>query len=326
MIKNYFKNIFLSIYEICVFLTKVTIPIMIVVKILSDYGGIAFLASILEPLMYIFGIPGDTGLVWASTIIANIYVGLSVFANLPALQDITVAQATTLGLLILGFHGIFLETAVVRLAGVRLWFALGFRLLGTIITAYTFYLIVIYTGIFTMPAPIAIPPQNLSTGIADWAVGLVKFMIILYGIVTVMVIFVETLKALKITDLIVRALSPLLRFVGISKTAGEFTMIGLLMGLAFGGAFLLKEAKKGHISNRDMVLSLSLLGLTHALIEDTVLLTFIGGDFMVLLLYRTFVALVLTAGLAIFIKRCPDTIFYTLIFHKPANSTQKITK
>ena len=310
------KTIYKDTLKICIFLTKLTIPILIVVKILSELGFVEFLAVLLTPVMELVGLPGETALVWASAIVGNLYVGLNVFVNLPNLQTITVAQASTIGLLMLCVHNMFMEMAVVKMAGVRLMFAVPFRVCGAFFIGFVFYQIAKNTGTYQDIASITMPAQDLAVDMRTWGINLLQFMLIVYGIVLIMVTILETLKILKITNVIIWAISPLLRFFGISKNAGEITVVGMVLGLAFGGAYLIQEAKKGHIKDRDIVLSMSFLALSHALIEDTVLLTLIGGDIWILLAYRMGISFVIIAVLGVIVNKSSDKIFYNVFFKK----------
>ncbi len=303
-----------EVWKISVFLTKLMVPILIGVKILSDIGGVDRLAMLLSPLMQWVGLPGETGFVWASAMVANLYVGLNVFVNLPDLQTITVAQATTLGLLMLSVHNIFMEMAVVKMAGVRLLFAVPFRIGGAFAIGFIFYMWATHTDTYQAPITVAMPAQDLEVDLIHWAINLVEFMIIVYGIVIAMVSILETLKLLKLTDVIVRVISPVLRLAGISRNAGEITVVGLILGLAFGGAYLIQEAKKGHIRHRDIVLSMAFLALCHALIEDTILLKLIGGDYWILLVYRSIISFLIVIILGLVVNRCSDKVFYAIFF------------
>ena len=63
-------------------------------------------------------------------------------------------------------------------------------------------------------------------------------------------------------------------------------IIGLTLGLAYGGGLIVKEAKSKLISKKDVFLSLSFMGLSHSLIEDTLLTLAIGASIFGILLGR----------------------------------------
>jgi hypothetical protein len=103
-------------------LYKIMIPIIIAVKILQDLGLIAWLALPLAPVMHLVGLPGEMGLVWATALVNNIYGSMIVFVSLAGQHDLTVAQVTVLGVMILIAHGLPVELQIVRKSGPRMGF------------------------------------------------------------------------------------------------------------------------------------------------------------------------------------------------------------
>ena len=67
------------------------------------------------------------------------------------------------------------------------------------------------------------------------------------------------------------------------------------MGLLYGSGILIKSAQEGSLSRRDVLCSVSLLGLSHSLIEDTILLALVGGSLWGLLGFRLLFTLVMGA-------------------------------
>ena len=80
-----------------------------------------------------------------------------------------------------------------------------------------------------------------------------------------------------ITEKLNNLLKPVLEAIGIGKNAATLTVIGLSMGITYGGGLMIHEVKSGSISKRDVFASLTLMGLSHALIEDTLLMMLLGA-------------------------------------------------
>jgi len=316
MMKKILKQTFFAGTKIYIFFIKIMIPTLIFVRILGELGGINYLAKALTPVMKFLSLGGESALVWSSAILVNLYAGLSIFSNMEALQNITVAQATTVSLLMLIVHNVFMEMAVVRMVGLKLPFIILFRFISTIFIAFIFIEIANHMGLYQEPATIIIAPQDINSSFELWIVNSLKSLIFLLFVVYLIVFIVEILKAIKITNLLEHILSPLFRLVGIGKEASNITVIGLLLGLAYGGAFFIEETKKNKIKNRDIYLSIALLCLSHAIIEDTILMVLIGGDIFILIIYRLFITLFIIWLLSLIINNCSDKIFYKYFFHK----------
>src|SRR5690606_29920735 len=98
------KSLAVDIAQVYLTLLKVMVPALIVVKLLDVLGATAWLAVLLSPLMQLVGLPDAMGLVWAATMLTNIYTGMAVFFQLAADASMTTAQVSVLGALMLGAH------------------------------------------------------------------------------------------------------------------------------------------------------------------------------------------------------------------------------
>src|SRR5690606_19090168 len=76
------------------------------------------------------------------------------------------------------------------------------------------------------------------------------------------------------------------------------TTVGVLLGLTYGGALIIEEAKKQNFSARTRFLALSWLSLSHSLIEDTLLVLALGANIWVVLVGRVILTLLIVAALA----------------------------
>ena len=302
--------------SINIFLLKVMIPTLIVIKCLSYVGVVDWVAKIIEPLMQLLGLPGESAIVWATTFFVNIYAGLTIFSNMTSLQNITTGQATVLATLMLISHSFFVEMAVVKAAGVRLRIAVPIRIASAILFAYMIFVVSDMTETLKHSAIITLPALPLSGSITQWVIGNIQSLFFTCIFVYIVVAFVEFLKAIKITIVIEYILSPILRLVGISKSTAPLTTIGVVLGLSYGGGFLVAEAKSGTIKEKDMFLSIILLTLVHALIEDTVLLLLIGADFSIIMFGRLAFSLIVVMILGLITHRVSDAIFYKHFYKK----------
>jgi hypothetical protein len=97
------------------------------------------------------------------------------------------------------------------------------------------------------------------------------------------------MKVLKTTGALERLnnfLKPGVEFLGISKNAAILPIIGMTLGLAYGGGLIVREVKSKLLSKKDVFLSLSFMDLSHSLIEDTLLTLAIGASIFAILFGR----------------------------------------
>jgi len=270
--------------RICLDLFKIMVPILIGVKILKELGWIAYLAKPLAPLMGLVGLPPECGLTWATAIANNLYAALAVHAALvPTMDPLTVAQATILATLMLIAHNIFVEGAIAKKCGVGFWGQAGLRLLGAFACGMLLHAVFSGLGLFTGPAPLLFTPPG-DVDLWGWALGELKNLGMIYLVIASLVGLMRFLDSLGVTRLFEVALLPFLRLMGIGRAAATITVIGLVMGLAYGSGLILLDVQQGKVARRDVFSAISLMSLSHALIEDTLLMYLIGAS-----LWGTFV-------------------------------------
>ncbi|WP_319585171.1 nucleoside recognition domain-containing protein [uncultured Pseudodesulfovibrio sp.] len=303
------KNIFRETVDACLQLFKVMIPILILVKILQEFGLIKYLAWPLEPVMGLLGLPAEMGLVWATTLINNIYTGMIVLGSFTGnAAPMTGAQATVLGVLMLLAHGLPIETAIADRTGARFPFQCFMRLAGAFVLAWLLHVIYSTTGTLTGPAPMLFQNDaSAGTGsIAAWALGQVRNLGSIFCIIFTLITIMRVLQAIGVIDLMNRILRPVLNFIGIGPKASAITVIGLTMGLSYGGGLIINEARNGKLSKEDIFYSLTFMGLCHSLIEDTLLIILIGGHLSGVLWGRLIFAVLAMAVIVQIVRRIPE--------------------
>lgn len=280
-------------------LFKIMIPILVAVKILKELGWITVLAKPLGPLMGLVGLPPECGLTFATALANNLYAAVAVHAALvPGMAPLSVAQATVLATMMLIAHNLFVEGAIAKQCGAGFWGQVGLRLGGAFACGGLLWAVFSGFGLFAEPAPLLFTPTAADVSLAGWALGEVKNLGLIACVITALVGLMRGLDRLGVTRLFRAALLPFLRIMGIGGEAATITVIGLVMGLAYGGGLILHDVRQGKVSRRDVWSAVSLMSLSHALIEDTLLMYLIGatlwGTFVGRLLFSLAVVAVLS--------------------------------
>lgn len=291
-------------------LFKVMVPIIIGIRVLQELDLIRYLAMPLEPVMGLLGLPAEMGLVWASAMINNIYTGIIVLASLVGENPLTAAQATVLGVLMLVAHGLPVECAIARKSGARFRFQLLSRILGAFVLGWILHTVYSTTDTLQGPAAMLFQPDphggemTWTAWTLDQGINLISVFFVILGLLLIM----RILKALRIIDLLDRILRPVLNLIGIGPKASAITVIGLTMGVSYGGGLIISEAKSGTVGKEDVFYSLTLMGLCHSLIEDTLLIMLIGGHLSGVLWGRLLFAIVATAGIVQLVRSLPQNV------------------
>ena len=308
--KQFLKNSFSEIKVICIPLYKILIPFIFVIKILEEIGVVKLISNFFEPVVQLMGLPAELGIVWVTAIIINVYAGIVVFINVVPTLDLTVAQITVLTLIILIAHNILVESSISRAAGVSFFYAAFLRIGMAFVAGVILSKIYLNFGFLQEKFSLVLQQQVVHTDYYSWIVGQLKNLAYIFLIICTLVISLNFLKAIGVEKLIRKLLEKPLKIMGISPSAINIIIVGLTIGIQFGGGLLIREAKSGAINKQSILLSLSLLNLVHAVIEDTILMTILGGHISGILFFRVIFSLVVVLGILFLYKK------FTLLFNK----------
>jgi hypothetical protein len=261
------------------------------------------------------GLPGSMGLVWATAMITNLYAAIIVFSSLASAEPLTVAQVTIIATMMLVAHALPIELRIAQKAGPRLRFMLLFRIIGALLIGLL--LNQIYSrGGFLQTEFIALwNPDINDPSWKAWAIDQIKTILSVYVIILLLLFIVRLLAWLRITDLLTRILEPILRMMGMSRDAAPITIIGMTMGIGYGGGLIIREAQSGTLSRKDIFFSLSFMGLMHSMIEDTLLMLLLGGHISGVLIFRFLFAALVVFVMVRLMRRVSDRTFSRFFFN-----------
>ncbi|MDC9719330.1 MAG: hypothetical protein PSN46_01225 [Gammaproteobacteria bacterium] len=302
-IRHFFTELFNEIIAVSWPLFKLMVPVILIVKVLEEMGGVALLGQWLGPLMALVGLPQEMGLVWAATIATNIYGGMIVLYSFAADSSLTVAQMTVLSGLLLMAHGLPIEVRIAQLAGMRMRTAIIIRMLGAFVFAWLLHTFYHQTQLLQDPVVMAWQPQPSPEGLGYWILNQAKALLMIQVIIIILLTFLKVLRVIGVEKIIQWMLKPILKLMGIGKEATTITLVGITLGLAFGGGLLIKEANSGHVSKKDVFASLVLLGFCHSLIEDTLLVLLLGAHLSGVLWFRLIFAFVFTSAMSYWLTK-----------------------
>lgn len=299
-------------------LMKVMIPVIVAMKLLKEFGLIAHLAGPLAPVMESVGLPAGMGLVWATGMLNTVYGAMAVFVSLAPQAHLSVAQVTVLSAMLLIAHGLPVELKVARMCGPGLAAQGAIRVGAAYLCGLCMHLTFSGLGLLQGPSAVFWTPRAEPATHLAWALGEARNIASILLIIFVLMLTMKFLDALGATRLLGRMLRPVLTRVGIGPSASAVTVVGLTLGLSYGSGLIISEAKRGAIDRRDIFHSLTLMGLAHALIEDTMLVMMLGADFNGVFWGRLLFSLAFMAVLVRVVRRLPAKVFDTVLMPAPS--------
>jgi len=279
-------------------LLKIMLPVLIVVRFIEVMGWITLLGESISPLMVWVGLPGEMGLVWVTAMVSNLYAAMAIFYQLGGVEQLTIAQVSVLCGMMLISHGLPVEAMIAKATGVKLWFTLLLRIGGGMV--FGLILHYSYSGLEALQAPMSSlwQPEASDSDWLSWLILQAKTLSVALVVIAGLTLTIHLLRHLGIEKVIHYLLSPLLRLLGIGKKATNIIVVGLTLGLSFGGGILIREAKSGDIDSKDIFLTMAFLGLCHSVIEDTLLMLLLGADLSAILWARLAFGIIIIALIA----------------------------
>ena len=284
-------------------LLKITIPVVIITKIFEELGMITFLSAFMEPVMGLIGLPGALGIVWATALLTNLYGAMVVFAALVPNLDLNVAQVTVICSVMLIAHSFPLELTITQKAGAPFTPIALLRLTAAFIYGFLLHVLCSIFHIWQESATILFKSEEQVATIWFWVASQMKNFALIIMVIFFITVIMKILRVTGILSLFERLLEPVLPFFGMSRKAAPVTVVGMVMGISYGGALIIRETNSGTMGKREVFFSLALMGLSHALVEDTLLMVALGGHWGGLLVGRLVFSLIVIYVLAQFIGK-----------------------
>lgn len=309
--------------EIYWMLVRIMVPITILTELMLRMGVIEAVAPIFAPVMNLIGLPSELGLAWLTAMIVGIWGAVPLIFALVPVSSLSVADVTVFSALILFAHGLPIEQKIIAKAGPGMAATTILRVLGGLLYAFLLHHVLVATGWLSAPANPAWIPMSATPDWADFFLGLWETMIWMLVILVVLSWGLEILKVTGLLDVMMRALSPVLRLAGIRGEAGHLTAVGLFLGISYGAGLLIREAQSGAISPRQIFLSCVLMGFAHSVIEDTLVMISLGADVYGILVGRLVFALAATAAIAAVLRCLSDRTFFAHMFRQNAPKAEQ---
>ncbi|WP_459614397.1 nucleoside recognition domain-containing protein [Bordetella sp. 2513F-2] len=284
-------------------LLKVMLPVMLLVQVGQWLGWIDAIGQAVGPAMALLDLPPEAGMIWIACVFVGLYGAIAALIGFAPVLDLTVAQFSALGAMMLFAHALPIEQAIVRRAGASFWATAALRLAAAVgygaLVAWACRL----GGWLQQPVDFAWLPQAAAEaagweGVWQWMAGTAYSLGLTYAILVGLLILLDVLDRTGIMRVITAAMAPLLRLSGLDPRVTPVTTVGVLLGLTYGGALIIEEAERQQYPARTRFLALAWLSLSHSLIEDTLLLMTLGANGWVVLGGRVLITLAVVALLA----------------------------
>lgn len=323
ILRQFFKKVTNDIFIVSFELFKIMIPTLILVKVAEIYGLVAVLTNLFAPLMTVMGLPAEMALAITTTMLTNPYAGIIVLASTPGIEQLTVAQTTILASFILFTHSVIIEAAISRQAGLSAGATIIIRILSGILFCTLLNSVFSTFELFGQTAVLNLPEMSIAPTLKQWIIDQIKGLVFIQFVIIILITFLEILRLLGIEKIIRICLSPFLKILNIGQSASTIVVVGLTLGLGFGGGLMIKDVKQGIVAPRSAVGALIFINLFHSLIEDTTILLLIGPSLFTILVIRGLFVFALTFVLIKIFDNLPINTYDRFLYSRSINKLIK---
>ena len=256
-------------------LLKFMIPVSFGVALLKWSGVLGAVATWIEPVFRLLGLPGEAAIVYISGAALNVYSGIAAMGPI-ALDE---RQITILGLMILIAHNLPIEGVVQSKAGANGIRILVLRVLGSFAAAAVVN-VLIPAGGAVQEAAAAVESSgqpSFAEAMREWVLGS-GWLVGKIGLFVIGVMVLQRLlEEFRVMPWLSRLLAWPLALIGLPRRTVFLWLVANTLGLAYGAAVIIEESRSGRLTKDETeVINLS-VGVCHSLLEDTLLLVVVGA-------------------------------------------------
>lgn len=309
--KNYVLTLVQRAWRMFLMIAKIMLPILFIVHFADQVGLVQWIATVIAPIMALLHLPPEAGIVWVTTILTNIYGGIATLGALSSENlQLSTAQLSALGAMMLFAHNLPVEQAIAQRAGASAVITGVLRI--SVAMIYGGLVAWILSRLNVLGSPVNLSWLSGKTENPDlgfwmswwpWLQSTTQTLLMTALIILSLVIILDLLERIGFTRIITKLMTPILRLSGLDERAAPITTVGVLLGLSYGGALIIEEAKQKDFDPKTRLLALSWLSLSHSLIEDTLLIMALGANIWIILVGRVLMTLVIMALMAQTLKR-----------------------
>ena len=276
--------------SICLWLFKVMLPISLAVRVLQYVGVIDWLAGYLSPIFSYIGLSGDSAIVFLTSIFLPLYPTIAVMTTL----TLTLREATILAVMCLVSHNLPVECSVAHKTGSPFGRIVAFRIGMSFASAIILNLLMPKSDApFSFLASATTEITSWGMLFTQWLSSSLVLIITIILIVSALMVLQRVLEEFGWMHRIAHILAPLMRLFGLPSGCSLLWLTGNVVGMAYGAAIMIDEVEQGRLTGHEANLVNHHLGVSHSLLEDTMLFVAMGISFWWIFLTR--LALAMTA-------------------------------
>jgi hypothetical protein len=268
---------------------KWMIPISLIVTVLDYFGILAWFADLINPFFKIFGLSGQCSLVFVTGALLNIYSAIGIISTL----TLNLREITILAVMCLIAHNLIIETTVQKKTGSSAIKMVLLRLICAFVMAYILNILLPVELKSTVKSGVIVEKTgSFIELIQNWGIKTFYFVIKVSCFVFGIIILQKLLEEFGILVWLSRIFSPLMKIMGLPEKTSFLWIIANVIGLAYGGAIMINALNEGKFTKDECVAVNNHIGISHSMLEDSILFIAIGVPVLWIIFPRFFLAII----------------------------------
>jgi hypothetical protein len=267
-----FKGLFHKALSTAWWMIKIMLPVSFAVMLLQYFGWLEVIASVFKPVFSLIGVGGEGALVFITSVLLNIYAAIAVIGTI----GFGIREITILAIMCLIAHNLIIETAIQKKTGSQALRMVILRISMAIIAGFLFnWLLPASTDVQHIVTK-AGQHLTLTEVLKNWVFDSVFLSFKVIGIIIGLMFIQRFLEYMGIMRRLSAAFRPLMKPFGLSENTSFHWLIANVVGLTYGSAIMIEQVESGKLKLHDADLLNHHVGISHSLLEDTLLFVAIG--------------------------------------------------
>ncbi len=268
-------------FKTSIWVVKITVMVSFAIMLLKYVNILPWISLQLSPLFQHLGLPGEASLAFVSGYFANVYTAIAVAVSL----DLDPRAMTIMGVMALCAHNMITETLVQKKTGTNAWLIVVVRTSAALVISLVLNL-VLPGEVMQSAGSAGSEELSFVPMLKDWAITSLQLVIKMVTLILSLSILQKLLNEFGVIALLSKAMGPFMKIFGLSKSCSFLWIVANTLGLAYGAAIMIDEAKSGSVSKRDIDYLNTHISMSHSNLEDLFLVSSIGAIWYIVLISR----------------------------------------
>lgn len=265
---------------------RIMLPVSLGVMLLQYFGILHYISEFLSPVFKHIGLPGESALVYITSLLLSIYAAIAVIGTLA----LDMREVTILAIMCLIAHNMIVETAIQKKTGSSAIRIVIVRIVGSFIGAVLLnWLLPLNLGAGSA-AHHATEYHSMGELFKVWFTGSCWLSLKVILIVIGLMFLQKILEEYGVMDVLARWFVPLLKPMGLSEKTSFQWFVANVIGLTYGSAIMFEQVSSGKLPLKDADLLNHHIAISHSLLEDTLLFVAIGVPALWIIIPRIVIA------------------------------------